>query len=115
VRKLAIAVDQRKQAPAVYLGEHARVAQAILVLAERQPVDRAGPDGVDVISAGRSPSTSSITIVSGITKGSVTNSLTAHRRSTALIGFAVDRDSAGSSITTVAPPDEAQRSFRRLG
>jgi hypothetical protein len=33
----------------------------------------------------------------------------------ASIGFAVDSDSAGSSIITVAQPDETRGSIRRLG
>src|SRR5205085_2698602 len=48
VRKVAVAAHQAEHAPAVHLGEHAGIAQTILVLAEWQPVGRTGPDGVDV-------------------------------------------------------------------
>jgi hypothetical protein len=61
----------------------------------------------NVICAGRSPSSSSITTVSGITKGSATNSSTARRLSMASIGFTVVSGSAGSSIITLARRDDA--------
>jgi hypothetical protein len=56
-----------------------------------------------------------MTTVSGITKGSATNSLTAHRLSRAAIGFAVVSGSAGSSIITIAQPDETRGSIRHPG
>ena len=47
----------------------------------------------------------------GITKGSAPNLLTAHRRPMAPVRFAVDSDSAGSSIITIAQPDETRGSI----